>query len=748
MLVTFQCSHCAARLRINANAMGTLLNCPECEGEIRVPKLELGPGFVVGGFLIKQRIGQGGMGEVYLARQLSLERDVALKILPAQYTQRSSFVVRFLKEVHYQAKMDHPNIVTAYDAGEDNGVYFMAMAHVAGETLEDLLDREGCLPEAEALKIIRQVAQALQYAYEQKDILHRDIKPGNIMLTPTSHAKVLDMGLSKNLLEKHSTTHVDTLMGTPNYMSPEQIDHPQQIDTRSDMFSLGMTLYHILTGKIPFEDTGYLKTLKRHASEKLEDPRSLVPGISRHTAHLLARLLARDPDDRLATWDGLLAALDRALTQTGPPLTPPAGESTLALDPEHGAPPVTDSAAGVPSVQAAAGVSSSGRSLRRRVETVPRPLGISLSVGLGLLLGLAGIRGLIFFVPATAEVAPQPEAEPEAAVEDRGGIRFPDVDPMTELRRRYSQLILEYERNPGRFDEVLEELLHLAGQAEGTDLEERAEQQIRRIQEARNEAVARYRRRLQEDTLKILVQQGGDAARRYLAETESPFPGAAEGLRQRLQEQINDWERQEFAQRIEDERLARERYEELLDELISPVLTRDWGEALRLVDQAVGQPGLFPLSEELAALRTELLRLQAVQWDIIQTYRAALDQEITLILHVGSLTGTVLDVSRSGLTMGIPLLDAEGRERGQLEELIAFQRLSSRELLQRMEGWDEPHHDVYRALILYGVGNLTETRAHLARAATDLALALDGSLQPFLQRGGEALPGMPIRVPR
>jgi serine/threonine protein kinase len=135
MLITFHCSHCNAKLRIDADAMGSQLNCPECETHITVPHQEFGPGFVVGGFAIKRKIGEGGMGQVYLARQLSMERDVALKILPPQYTRQGNFVVRFLKEVHYQAKLDHPNIVTAFEAGEDNGVYFMAMAYVEGKTL-------------------------------------------------------------------------------------------------------------------------------------------------------------------------------------------------------------------------------------------------------------------------------------------------------------------------------------------------------------------------------------------------------------------------------------------------------------------------------------------------------------------------------------------------------------------------------------------------------------------------------------
>lgn len=722
MLITFYCTHCNAKLRINANAMGRSLQCPECQGEFEVPHLEFGPGFVVGGFLIKHRIGQGGMGEVYLAKQLSLERDVALKILPAQFTQQSSFVVRFLKEVHYQAKMDHPNIVTAYDAGEDSGVYFMAMAHVAGETMEAMLDREGCLPEAEALKIVRQVALALQYAYEQKNILHRDIKPGNIMITPTLHAKVLDMGLSKNLLDRNSTTHANTLMGTPNYMSPEQIDHPQEIDTRSDMFSLGMTLYHALTGKVPFEDTSYLKTLKRHAAEKLEDPRSLIPGIHRHTVHLLARLLARDANDRFATWEGVLAALDRALTHTGPPVSLPAGESTLALDAEHEPVPEKPQKERPPEPEP-----EPAPRLKARVEAVPRPVGILVSVGLGLLLGLGGIQVLVRFLPAP--VVPPPDAEPTVIPDPEPGGAVEVPDPVLPgLRDRFGGYILEFEKNPEAVDAVLAGLVELARESQGTPLAQEVAQQIVRIRRSREEAVEAYRLRLEANTRRILVEQGPQAARQYLRETRGAFQTETEGLRGRLVQQIRERERMEREQRAEDLQRAKERYQTLLADMVAPVLGRDWTEALRRVGEAVDQPVLFPLAEEVGALRGELLRLQSVQLEIIEMYRAQRNQPVRLLLQSGPLTGRVLDVSREGLVFAIPLLDASGSERGVVEEVIPFFRFSPQELLQRMESLDGSHHEIYRGLIQYSAGNLPAARRHLEAAGTDLALEVKAVL--------------------
>lgn len=309
--------------------MKSCINCPECEAALIVPDMPFGPGYVVGRFEIREQLGIGGMGEVYLAKQLSMNRLIALKILPVQYTKHSNFVVRFLKEVHHQARLDHPNIVTAYEAGEDNGVYFMAMAFVDGENLEDVLDREGVLSEAKALNILRQVSEALQYAWEEHGVMHRDIKPANLMLVDTGKVKILDLGLSESIHDSRSHTQNDTIMGTPNYMSPEQIEAPNNIDTRSDMYALGMSLYHMLTGQVPFEESHYLKTIRRQATEKLSDPRECMTGISAGATRLIERLIARTPKDRFPDWQSVLAAISQAEARQPLLITPPEGESTL-----------------------------------------------------------------------------------------------------------------------------------------------------------------------------------------------------------------------------------------------------------------------------------------------------------------------------------------------------------------------------------------------------------------------------------
>lgn len=195
-MISFDCPHCGASLEIDAEYTGSQVECPECETYLTVPQLEPGPGVTLGGFLIQESLGKGAMGEVFLAQQISMDRSVALKILPARLAARQEEVERFLNEVRLAARLEHPHIVTAYEAGEDGGFYYMAMAYIDGQTLGERLEREGALEEAEALAMVRKIAAALDYAWTRHSILHRDIKPSNIMLDAAGEPKLADMGLT------------------------------------------------------------------------------------------------------------------------------------------------------------------------------------------------------------------------------------------------------------------------------------------------------------------------------------------------------------------------------------------------------------------------------------------------------------------------------------------------------------------------------------------------------------------------
>lgn len=324
MLLAFTCSKCGARLEIEASNAGTRVPCPACGAPTEVPSATVGPGVTVGGFRIERQIGEGGMGRVFLARQLSMDRPVALKILPTAMAADPEVVERFISEVRLSAKLDHPNLVTAYEAGQDEGVLFFAMAYVNGPTLHERLRTEGPLSEVEALTITLKIARALAYAWSEHRLLHRDIKPANILLDARGEPKLADLGLARSL--KHPSgggAAPDAILGTPNYMSPEAVEG-EPLEPGSDIYSLGATLWSMLTAQVPFDGEPPNTVLRRQISEPLPPVTRWNPRVSPETQALLRAMLEKDPRHRIRSWEELIARLEGLLLrQTMPPTTPP-----------------------------------------------------------------------------------------------------------------------------------------------------------------------------------------------------------------------------------------------------------------------------------------------------------------------------------------------------------------------------------------------------------------------------------------
>ncbi|MCK5803961.1 MAG: protein kinase, partial [Lentisphaeria bacterium] len=179
MHFSFHCPSCREELEVDASLSGMQADCPRCGKPVAVPERRVDTGTTLAGFRLKHLLGKGGMGEVYLAQQLSVEREVAIKVLPPGFAENKQAVKRFLQEGRLAAKLDHHNIVTIHEAGEDSGTYYLAMAYVKGESLDLRLKRDRALPETDALAIVRDVAEALAYAWDEFQLLHRDIKPAN-----------------------------------------------------------------------------------------------------------------------------------------------------------------------------------------------------------------------------------------------------------------------------------------------------------------------------------------------------------------------------------------------------------------------------------------------------------------------------------------------------------------------------------------------------------------------------------------
>jgi serine/threonine protein kinase len=332
----------------------------------------------VGEYELLERLGRGGMGEVYKARHRRLDKLVALKLLPSDSHASRELAARFQREMKAVGALDHPNVVEAHDAGEQSGIVYLAMKLIDGVDLQRLVKERGPLPVCEACELVRQAAVGLHYLH-QRGLIHRDVKPSNLMRTPDGSVKVLDLGLARWRIEAgtgHSLTGAGRVVGTPDFLAPEQIEHAADADARADLYGLGGTLFYLLTGRVPFADsTTLFSKLEAHRSTLPPDLRTLRSDVPAKLATLVHRLLSKNPEERFTTAAELAKELELFVGKSRSGLVLATEED---LQPPH--------------------VSAEGRSKRRRWLTLK--LGLALRRGSCSLTLALGITALLVGLPA------------------------------------------------------------------------------------------------------------------------------------------------------------------------------------------------------------------------------------------------------------------------------------------------------------------------------------------------------------
>ncbi len=271
------------------------------------------------GYKIVGKLGAGAMAVVYKARQLSLNRMVAIKILPKRFSENPEYVERFYKEGQAAGKLNHHNIVRAIDVGEAGGYHYFVMEYVEGKTIADDLAAGKVFEEAEALDIIIQVANALAHAHACS-IIHRDVKPKNIMISTDGTVKLADMGLARETTDiEAAQSEVGKAYGTPYYIAPEQIRGRIDIDGRADIYGLGATLFHMLTGRVPFMAEDSADVMRKHLREKLIPPDHINTSLSAGVSEVIEIMMAKRKEKRYTDIEELLTDLE-ALREGRPPL--------------------------------------------------------------------------------------------------------------------------------------------------------------------------------------------------------------------------------------------------------------------------------------------------------------------------------------------------------------------------------------------------------------------------------------------
>ncbi len=270
-------------------------------------------------YQIIEPVGQGSMGMVYKAKQLSMDRIVALKILQPQLAQNKEFIDRFHREARIAARLSHNNIVQAIDSGEFAGHHYFVMEFVDGTTIKEELESGRVFSEQEALRIVYQIAEALDHAH-QRGLIHRDVKPENIMLTRDGTAKLADLGLARLTADEQlAESERGMAMGTPYYIAPEQVRGEVDVDIRADIYSLGATLYHMVTGRVPYTGSNVIEVMQKHLRGRLVPPDHLNTSLSGGLGEVVETMMARDRDQRYASPKDLLIDL-KQLMEGKPPI--------------------------------------------------------------------------------------------------------------------------------------------------------------------------------------------------------------------------------------------------------------------------------------------------------------------------------------------------------------------------------------------------------------------------------------------
>ncbi len=265
-------------------------------------KLSLGP------YLVTEWIGQGGMGQVFKAVHQVMGRECAIKVLPLHRVTPET-LSSFIREIRLQARLDCPYLVRAFDAGQDGNVHYLVTEYVQGMDLRRLVKSRGPLPIHQAAGIVMQAAMGLEYAH-QKGMIHRDVKPGNILVTPEGMAKVSDVGLAGFARDLSDDPRAGKIVGTADYLSPEQIRSPMEITTVSDIYSLGCTLYYAVCGKVPFPGGDAASKIRRHLGETPWHPRKFQPDLTEEFVDIIADMMEKNPRERIQTCGEIVARLE------------------------------------------------------------------------------------------------------------------------------------------------------------------------------------------------------------------------------------------------------------------------------------------------------------------------------------------------------------------------------------------------------------------------------------------------------
>ncbi len=698
------------------------------------------------GFEILEVMPQGAMGTVYKARQISLDRVVAIKMLPPDLAADSADIEQFLAEARITANLKHQNIVQVYDFGKtDDGIYYFVMEFVSGYSVGEWIRRKNFLSEDNALLVAESVAEALEYAWDKDGVIHCDIKPDNIMIDGDGTVKVADLGLAKsmNSVVDCQKTAAGIACGTPNYISPEQSRSDIELDQRTDIYSLGAMLYHCMTGKMPFEGEPLIKVMDLQITDQIPDPQDVNPSISTESAWLIERMMAKNREYRHRDWKAVLFDINRVANHKMPTILPAQGQSTIRRSVDRGRRPhVKVPVVRHPKTEQMRSYSDNAEfeNMERKFELKQKQrvmskmellfaaaIGIAILALAGLVLrstlgrpkvkpGQTGRQAAV--EKGGGEVAPSTIAEAEEGV-----ARYQDEQRRLNAGPAYRETLEWVANNPGQHAKAIALFEKVAEDGRGTEYADMALAEIEMLKDAMKRASDGVIRTLEAQAEELGQSKRYEDAARLVEEYDGAMAKETAATRKAIAQKWRGTQRQsEQAERDADAQLKM-----LVVETASALANGDLQSALQGVRSAMASSKSEAAGSELAKLEAQLSTTAGADRRILDSFAQFKGREVTLSLVAGPEKLTIRSIQEDRIEAEKIVVIGAGH--ASHPRTIRIPDLTTEEKLLRLGPDDGPETALMKGLVLVQSGNFAGAEQAFASAGPLLAAPLVAELR-------------------
>lgn len=604
------------------------------------------------GFEVIQLIGRGGMASVWKARQLSLDRVVAIKVLSTRFISDDSDIDRFQAEARAAAKLKHQGIVQVYDTGTSEGLHYIVMEYVDGYTVGDWLRRKEVLSEADALLVAECVADALDNAWKKAGLIHCDIKPDNVIIDADGAVKVADLGLARSLISMNTEEESDEILGTPAYISPEQARGEPDLDCRSDIYSLGAMLFHLVTGRRLFKGLGEEEIIEEQCVGVDSNPCEVNASLSAGMGILIEKMLAKEKKYREKDWEAVRADISRVKHGHSPHGRLPEG-ALSTVEKCKLAPPVKKKR------------TNPARSTLRRLQR-REVSNVKTVVIFALIFGVAAVMAFYIKHQAEKPLKPLPPPDSSKPPDVVSGVTDPVVDPVVpapdeeaariraarRAQASFESALAWIAAHPDEHEGAISRLNDALDVAEGTIVEEDIREQIRAIEQLQSVSVtiAQVMDQL-EAAAKPLIAAGRFEDAAILYETYVGEKSAeTKQLRLETAATVREDGLAAEAAAVSKVDLAEREFGALMEKAAKSLVSGDMLQAVVDISDSIEKGGIAGKADELSSLKKLLTDAAGVDARILESFRKQRGQTVRVELTSGSASLTILDVDGGLIT--------------------------------------------------------------------------------------------------